>query len=45
MPLIDAGIATPVDLRTTWTLDDVYDANEALAVSRENERLATKKGR
>ena len=28
--LIARGVATPVALRTTWTVEDVLDANEAL---------------
>lgn len=28
--LIARGVATPVELRTTWTVEDVLDANEAL---------------
>jgi len=39
-PLLAEGLATPVDLRTMWTLDDVYDALESLAVMRENQRQA-----
>lgn len=39
-PLLAEGLATPVDLRATWTLDDVYDALESLAVMRENQRQA-----
>ena len=42
MPLLTEGLASPVDLRTTWTLEDVLDALEALAVANENERRAHK---
>ena len=40
VPLIANGIASPVDLRTTWTLDDAFDGLEALAVDSENQRRA-----
>ena len=40
VPLIAEGLANSVDLRTTWTLDHVYDSVEALALTQENERCA-----
>ncbi|MYD94708.1 MAG: hypothetical protein F4Y02_13680 [Chloroflexi bacterium] len=38
VPVIANGHASPRDLDTTWTLDEVYEYNESLSVTYDNQR-------
>ena len=41
--LVHAGWATLTELRTTWTLGDLFDANHALDAAQAAEARAAKK--